>query len=65
MCRVIEEVYFQPAPDGDARTVREAPPDMLIPAWILIAAAVYFGIDASFSAGVAGRAAALLLGPGP
>ncbi len=65
--RVVEVVYFRPAPaaGGDAKAVREAPLDMLIPAWILIAAAVYFGLDTSFSVGVAGRAAALLLGAGP
>ena len=63
--RVVEVVYFQPAPGGGAQPVREAPLDMLIPAWILIAATVYFGLDTSFSVGVAGRASALLLGAGP
>jgi multicomponent Na+:H+ antiporter subunit D len=63
--RVVEVVYFRPAPGGGAQAVREAPLDMLIPAWILIAAIVYFGLDTSFSVGVAGRAAALLLGAGP
>lgn len=65
--RVVETVYFRPAPavGTNPGAVREAPPDMLVPAWILIAATVYFGIDPSVSLGVAGRAAALLLGAGP
>ncbi len=61
--RVVEVVYFRPLPAAEA--VREAPLDMVLAAWTLIAAVVYFGIDSAASAGVAGRAAALLLGAGP
>ena len=64
--RVVEVVYFRPAAGGDAQAVREAPLDMLIPVWILIAATVYFGLGLPPQpVGVAGRAAALLLGTGP
>ncbi len=61
--RVVEVAYFRPAPAG-ADTVEEAPLSMLIPTWILIGASVYFGIDTSLTVGVAGRAAAYLIGGG-
>ena len=61
--RVVEVAYFRPAPAG-AGKVEEAPLSMLIPTWILIGASVYFGIDTSLTAGVAGRAAEYLLGGG-
>jgi multicomponent Na+:H+ antiporter subunit D len=38
---------------------------MLIPIWLLAAATVYFGLDASLTAGIAGKAAALLIGSAP
>jgi hypothetical protein len=38
---------------------------MLVPTWILAAATVWFGVDTTLTAGLAGRAAALLLGDGP
>jgi len=66
--RVIEAAYFQPLPDGaDGATATappptEAPLSLLIPTWMLIAANVYFGIDTDLTAGVARRAAMLLLG---
>jgi multicomponent Na+:H+ antiporter subunit D len=65
--RVVEVVYFQSAPEPDLTdpAVREAPLDMLVPTWLLIAATVYFGVDTSASVGVAGRAAAMLLGTAP
>jgi multicomponent Na+:H+ antiporter subunit D len=63
--RVVEAAYFQFA-DGDvpATKVREAPLLLLVPTWILVLANFYFGVDASFTIGVAGRAAASLLGVG-
>jgi len=36
---------------------------MLIPLWIMTAATVYFGIDATTTSEVAGEAAKALLGP--
>lgn len=59
--RVIEAAFFKPTPEGRA-PVREAPLSLLIPTWILVVANIYFGINASFTAGVASRAASSLLG---
>ncbi|MEX2571885.1 MAG: monovalent cation/H+ antiporter subunit D family protein [Gemmatimonadota bacterium] len=61
--RVVEAAYFLPAPEGRG-VIREAPLSLLIPTWTLILANLYFGIDATLTAGVAGRAAAALLGIG-
>ncbi len=58
--RVVEAAYFHPAPEG--REVREAPLSLLVPIWVLTLANVYFGLDASLTAGVAARAARVLLG---
>jgi multicomponent Na+:H+ antiporter subunit D len=57
--RVVEVAYFQPAPAGD---VREAPLGLLVPMWALVAANFWFGVDASMTAGVATRAAEILIG---
>ena len=59
--RVVEAAYFRTVPKG-LETVREAPLSLLVPTWILTAANLYFGIDASLTTGVAFRAAELLLG---
>ena len=61
--RVVEVAYFMPAPEGRA-PVKEAPLGMLLPLWLLIAASVYFGIDAELTTSVAERAAHTLLGGG-
>ena len=61
--RVVEVAYFQPAPEG--RVVTEAPRSMLIPMWVLIAANIYFGIDASLTTSVAGTAARALIAGTP
>ncbi|WP_425449920.1 monovalent cation/H+ antiporter subunit D family protein [Virgifigura deserti] len=65
--RVVEVAYFQPVPDDkaaakDKATLGEAPLSMLLPAWVLIGASIYFGLDTSFSVGVARAAASSLLG---
>ncbi|HLB80675.1 MAG TPA: monovalent cation/H+ antiporter subunit D family protein [Dongiaceae bacterium] len=66
--RVVEVVYFQPAP-RERGEIREAPLSMVLPTWVLIGASVYFGIDTSVTVGVARAAAAFLLqgplGAGP
>jgi multicomponent Na+:H+ antiporter subunit D len=59
--RVVEAAYLRPMPD-DLRDVKEAPLSMLIPAWVLIAASVYFGVETSLSAGIAEQAAQFLFG---
>jgi multicomponent Na+:H+ antiporter subunit D len=61
--RVVEVAYFK-QPDEDAGEVEEAPASLLVPTWLLIAATLFFGIFTSFSVGVAGAAARMLLGAG-
>ncbi len=58
--RVMEVAWFRdPAPA--LAGVKDAPLEMLLPIWLLAAATIYFGIDANFTVGVAGKAAATLL----
>ncbi len=59
--RVVEAAYFKERPT-DMPTVSEAPLSLLVPTWILVAANIYFGINASFTAGIAQSAAQVLLG---
>jgi len=61
--RVIEVAYFRALPEG--RKVKEAPLALLLPTWALALGNLYFGLDASLSAGVAERAAQVLLGVTP
>jgi len=59
--RLVEVCYFR-EPSPELSEVKEAPLSMLIPAWVLIAACVYFGVDASLTAGTAASAAQALIG---
>lgn len=59
--RVVEVAYFRPPPEGTAE-VTEAPLSMIIPMLVLVGATYYFGIDATTTLDVAGRAAKALLG---
>jgi len=59
--RLVEVCYFR-EPSPELRESSEAPLSMLIPAWVFIAACVYFGIDASITAGTAATAAQALIG---
>jgi multicomponent Na+:H+ antiporter subunit D len=61
--KVVEAAYFKPRP-ADARQLREAPLVMLVPLWVMALANFWFGIDTSFSVGVARAAAATLFGDG-
>ena len=54
-------MYFH-EPEGATASAREAPLSLVLPTWILISVSVYFGIDASFTAGASLDAAAALLG---
>jgi multicomponent Na+:H+ antiporter subunit D len=64
--RIVESIYLRPAPPlQPGQEVKEAPLSMLIPAWLLIAASIYFGIDTSLTLGVAEDAARQLLGVSP
>jgi multicomponent Na+:H+ antiporter subunit D len=59
--RFVEIAYLRSPPAGI--TVRaEAPLQLLIPAWVLVVACVYFGLDTSFSLAGAREAANLMLG---
>ena len=60
--KVVEAAYFRPPPAGSE--TREAPLGLLVPTWALVAANLYFGIDARWTAGMAVRAAEAVLGGG-
>jgi multicomponent Na+:H+ antiporter subunit D len=62
--RFVEVAYFH-APRADLVGVREAPLALALPAWILVAATLWFGVDTSITVGSASRAAAQLLGIAP
>jgi multicomponent Na+:H+ antiporter subunit D len=61
--RVVEAAYFQPPPEGSEKP-REAPLPMLLTIWALVGATLFFGIWTPLSAGLARRAAEMLLGAG-
>jgi multicomponent Na+:H+ antiporter subunit D len=62
--RVIEAVYFRPPSESSAGAT-EAPASLVVAAWILVGASVYFGIDSSTTSHLAGEAARSLLGGPP
>ena len=61
--RLVEIIWIAKA-DNPHEQLEEAPLTMLIPMWVLIGASIYFGVDASWTAGGAKAAAALLLNGG-
>jgi len=58
--RVVEAAYFR-EPEGKVLEATDMPASMLIPAWIMILATIYFGIETSWTVGIAGPAAKALL----
>lgn len=58
--RVVEVAYFR-EPSEKVMKLREAPLSMLIPAYVLVAATIYLGLDTTWSVGLAQDAAARLL----
>jgi len=58
--RIVEVVWFRPV-SAAAKRAEEPPLSMLLPTLLLVAATVYFGIDTSATAGIAGRAAEWLM----
>ena len=58
--RVVEVAYFR-EPTARVAKLREAPAALLAPAFVLVGAAIYFGLDTSLSVGLAQQAASLLL----
>lgn len=61
--RFVEVAYFR-EPRADLQDAREAPLSLLLPAWLMVAAIVYFGLDTSFTVQSASEAAQFLLGGG-
>jgi len=61
--RIVEIAYFQEPEETEPR-VQEGPWSLVLPAWLLIGASLYFGIDASVSSWLANNAARALLGAG-
>jgi multicomponent Na+:H+ antiporter subunit D len=59
--RFVEVAYFR-EPGPALVGIKEAPPVLLLPAGVLVALTVYFGLDTSFTVGTASRAAETLLG---
>jgi len=59
--RFVEAAYFR-EPQQDAAGTGTVPWGMAVPAGLLVAATVYFGLDTSFTVGSAAEAAAGLLG---
>ncbi len=59
--RFVEMAYFS-VPEPGAARLEEAPASMLIPAWIMVAGCVYFGLDTAYSLDGARLAAGILLG---
>jgi multicomponent Na+:H+ antiporter subunit D len=58
--RFVEMAYLR-APAPDLPRAGEAPLSMLIPAWLLVAACVYFGFETSFNVGFVSEAVQLLM----
>ena len=50
--------------NGVGSSKRALPLALLAPAWLMVAASVYFGLDASLTVGAAASVAADLLGAG-
>ena len=61
--RFVEVAYLRDPPAA-APLRREAPAGLLVPACILVAATIYFGLDTRLTVGSAAGAAAMLLGGG-
>ena len=61
--RFVETAYLK-EPDAELPRAGEAPLWMLIPAWLLVAGCVYFGLETSFNVGYVGEAVKLLVRQG-
>ena len=61
--KVVEVIYFQHSDaDSQAMKFKEAPLSMLIPVWMIVLANIYFGVNTSFTKGIAQQAAIYLMG---
>jgi multicomponent Na+:H+ antiporter subunit D len=61
--RVVEVIFFR-APSEVSAGASDPPLSMLIPTWLLIGSTIVFGLQTEWSAGVASRVAAWLMGGG-
>lgn len=59
--KLVEALYFKPANEARSPPVKEAPLMMLIPAWVLVLANIYFGFNTELTVGTAEQAVKLLL----
>jgi multicomponent Na+:H+ antiporter subunit D len=59
--RLVEVIWFRDTDPAAARA-SDPPPSMLVPILVLGFAVIYFGIDTTWTAGIAERAAVMLLG---
>lgn len=62
--RIVEVAYFR-QPQGTVAEAKEAPPEMILGAWLLAGAVIYFGLDPHLTAGLAQDTATALLGATP
>ena len=60
--RVVEVVWFREPTSKAVIAASDPPASMLLPLVALAVATIYFGIDTRFTAGIAGKAAAMLIG---
>ena len=58
--RFVEAAYFR-EPSAEVARLREAPLGMLVPAWLMVLACIYFGLDTQLTLGGAGAAATELM----
>ena len=61
--KVVESAYLT-APTPDLPPIKEAPIELLIPLWVLIACNFYFGINADLTISIASKVANMFLGSG-
>lgn len=61
--RVVEVAFFRP-PQGSVVAAKDGPPELVIGAWLLAGAVIYFGLVPDLTAGLASDAATILLGQG-
>ncbi|MDX1374871.1 MAG: monovalent cation/H+ antiporter subunit D family protein [Burkholderiales bacterium] len=62
--RFVEAAYLS-APTDATPATGDVPRSLLVPAWVMVGACVWFGFDTSFTVEYARRAATLLMGAGP
>jgi multicomponent Na+:H+ antiporter subunit D len=59
MGKIVEALYFRPVEETNV-DVKEAPMLLLAPAWVLVIANIYFGLQTDLTVGVAEQAVQVL-----